>query len=82
MRQVASERVSPSYVSRLERGIRRPSTATLRALAAKLDVSVHWLETGEDDPAETLARLVLEHRGRPLPPRAGTLARVILERAH
>jgi len=65
----------------LEKGERRPSGKALRALAAKLDVSVHWLETGEDDPAEELARLVLESRGRPLPARAGALARAVLRKS-
>ena len=41
-------------------------------------MSVHWLETGEADPAEELARLVLEHRGKPLPTRAERLARNVL----
>jgi hypothetical protein len=50
----------------------------LRKLAPKLAVSPHWLETGDDDPAEELARLVFEHRGRPLPRRADRLARSIL----
>jgi len=79
VRQVASDGVSASYVSRLENGDRRPSVKALRALAPSLGVSVYWLETGEEDPAETLARLVLEHRGRPLPPRAAKLARAVLE---
>jgi hypothetical protein len=50
----------------------------LRALASSLSVSVHWLETGRDDPAETLARIVLEHKSGPVPRRATTLARQIL----
>lgn len=78
-RELASEGVSYAYISRLEANERQPSTKALRKLAPKLDVTVHWLETGEPDPAEELARLVLEHRGRPLPARAGTLARSVLE---
>jgi len=39
----------------------------LRKLAPKLGVSVAWLETGEQSPAEQLARLVLDHAGQPLP---------------
>ncbi len=53
----------------------------LRKLAPKLGVSPHWLETGQDDPAEELARLVLEHRGGQLPRQATTLARTILRDA-
>jgi hypothetical protein len=43
---------------------------------------VHWLETGEDDPAHELARLVVDARGNPVPPRARTLAQMILKRAN
>jgi hypothetical protein len=50
----------------------------LRKLAPELGVSAHWFETGEDDPAEELARLVLEHCGRALPRRATVLAHTIL----
>ncbi len=50
----------------------------LRALATKLDVSVHWLETGQDDPAVELARLVLAYRDRALPARARKLAQAVL----
>jgi transcriptional regulator with XRE-family HTH domain len=64
----------------LEKGERRPSAKVLRALAARLDVSAYWLETGRDDPGEVLARLVLESRGRPLPARANGLARAVLKR--
>jgi len=51
----------------------------LRKLASELDISVHWLETGEPDPAEELAKLVLARAGKPLPPRALTLARQLLK---
>jgi len=77
-RELASEGVSYAYISRLEANTRQPSVTALRKLAPKLAVSPHWLETGEDDPAEELARLVFEHRGRPLPRRADRLARSIL----
>ena len=77
-RDLASEGVSYAYISRLEANTRRPSVRALRKLAVKLGVSVHWLETGEDDPAEELARIVLDHRAGPLPPRAHTLARRLL----
>jgi transcriptional regulator with XRE-family HTH domain len=77
-RELASEGVTYAYISRLEANARTPSIKALRKLAPKLDVSVHWLETGEQDPAEQLARLVLEHQPCPLPRRAITLARTIL----
>jgi hypothetical protein len=50
----------------------------LRKIAPKLQVSVHWLETGEQDPAERLAQLVLDNEGRPLPRSAVLLARAVL----
>ena len=78
LRECARAGLSPGYVSRVERGELQPSTKALRALAPLLQCSVHWLETGIEDPAEALARLVLEHHGRPLPKRAATLARQIL----
>ena len=80
LREVAGKGVCASHVSRIEQGGRHPSEKALRTLAAKLDVSAYWLETGADDPAEALARLVLEHRDRPLPAQAATLARSVLKR--
>ena len=80
LRELASEGVSASYLSRLEKGERMPSGKALRKLAAKLDVSPYWLETGREDPADELARIVLDHRGKPLPTRAQTLARTVLKR--
>jgi transcriptional regulator with XRE-family HTH domain len=77
-RELACEGVTYAYISRLEANARTPSVRALRKLAAKLDVSVHWLETGEQDPAEELARLVLDHRGRALPAQAARLARAVL----
>jgi transcriptional regulator with XRE-family HTH domain len=77
-RELASEGISYAYISRLEANARQPSIKALRKLAPKLGVSPYWLETGEDDPAEALARLVLEHRDRSLPRSAQTLARSIL----
>ena len=50
----------------------------LRKLAPKLGVSAHWLETGEEDPAEELARIVLSHRGKTVPRQAVKLARTVL----
>ena len=77
-RELASEGVSYAYISRLENNTRQPSVKALRRLAAKLGVSAHWLETGEDDPAQQLARLVLAHRAGPLPAKARALARRLL----
>jgi transcriptional regulator with XRE-family HTH domain len=77
-RELACDGVTYAYVSRLEANARIPSVKALRRIAPRLGVSVYWLETGEDDPAEELARLVLEHLGKPLPSHAGGLARVIL----
>jgi transcriptional regulator with XRE-family HTH domain len=79
-RDIAEAGVSFSYISRVEVNARTASVKALRKLAPKLGVSVHWLETGEEDPALELARLVLEHRAA-LPERAGTLAVTILEAA-
>src|SRR5438034_9846698 len=76
-RELACEGVSYAYISRLEAGTRQPSVKALRKLAPKLAVSVYWLETGQDDPVEELAQLVLEH-APVLPPRATTLARQLL----
>lgn len=45
---------SHAYISRIEAGARQPSVRALRKLAAKLNVSVEWLETGEDRHAEAL----------------------------
>jgi transcriptional regulator with XRE-family HTH domain len=78
-REAACEGVSAAYICLLESGERLPSVKALRALAAKFDVSTHWLETGEDDPGEELARLVLEFRGRVLPTRARELAQAVLK---
>jgi transcriptional regulator with XRE-family HTH domain len=77
-RELASEGVSYAYISRLETNGRTASIRALRKLAAKLDVSVYWLETGRPDPAEQLAQLILDNRGRILPRQATTLARAIL----
>ena len=50
----------------------------LRKLAPKLGVSVHWLETGRDDPAEQLARMVRDGHGQPISDEALALANEIL----
>lgn len=77
-RSIAAEGISYAYISRIESNQRQPSMKALRRLAPRLGVSVHWLETGKADPGEELARLVLDHQGRSLPPRAARLARMIL----
>jgi len=78
LREVARTGLSPGYVSRVERGERQPSAKALRSLAPLLQCSAHWLETGNEDPAVLLARLVVRYQGKPLPRRATTLAREIL----
>jgi transcriptional regulator with XRE-family HTH domain len=77
-RDLAEPGISYAYISRIEAQARSPSVGALRKLAPKLGVTVHWLETGEADPAEQLAQLVLDHRGQKLPARAQSLARVVL----
>ena len=77
-RELAGDGVTNAYISRLETNRRQPSVKALRKLAAKLDVSAHWLETGQEDPAEQLARVVLDHPDGPLPAQATRLARQIL----
>jgi transcriptional regulator with XRE-family HTH domain len=47
-RDLASPGVSYAYISRIEAGARQPSVKALRKLAAKLGVSVEYLETGSD----------------------------------
>lgn len=77
-RELSEPGVSYAYISRIEAGVRTPSVKVLRKLAPKLGVSVTWLETGDDDPAEALARLVLEHQARPPQQAALELARTVL----
>jgi transcriptional regulator with XRE-family HTH domain len=51
-RELAAPGVSYAYISRIEAGTRQPSVKALRKLAAKLNVSADYLETGSDlDPA-------------------------------
>ena len=47
-RDLAAPGVSYAYISRIEAGARQPSVKALRKLAAKLGVSVEYLETGSD----------------------------------
>jgi len=78
-RDLAATGVSVPYIKSVERGERKPSTAALRKLAPALGASLYWLETGRDDPAVQLARLVLAHEGRVLTvARAAELARAVL----
>jgi transcriptional regulator with XRE-family HTH domain len=81
-RDLSEPGVSYAYISRIESGARTPSVKALRKLAPKLGVSVAWLETGEQSPAEQLARLVLDHDGQLLPARARRLARRVLQADH
>jgi transcriptional regulator with XRE-family HTH domain len=51
-RELAAPGVSYAYISRIEAGTRQPSVKALRRLAAKLEVSADFLETGSDlDPS-------------------------------
>ena len=51
-RELAAPGVSYAYISRIEAGTRQPSVKALRKLAAKLEVSADYLETGSElDPA-------------------------------
>lgn len=47
-RQLSAPGVSYAYISRIEAGDRQPSVKALRKLAAKLQVSPEYLETGSD----------------------------------
>jgi transcriptional regulator with XRE-family HTH domain len=78
-RELSEPGVSYAYISRIEAGVRTPSVKVLRKLAPKLGVSVSWLETGKDDPAEELARIVLAANGGQLDARAAQLARRVLD---
>ena len=48
-REISEPGVSYAYISRIEAGARRPSLRALRKLAAKLDVTALYLETGSDE---------------------------------
>jgi transcriptional regulator with XRE-family HTH domain len=66
-RQLSTEHVSYAYLSRIEAGARNPSVKALRETAPKLGVSVHYLETGDEDPLWSARRLIeglLEDRRR------------------
>jgi transcriptional regulator with XRE-family HTH domain len=79
-RDIAAPGVSYAYISRIEGGSRTLSVRALRVLAAKLDTAPSWLEFGESDPAEELARMLLVSPNRHLPLRAFELPRRILGR--
>jgi transcriptional regulator with XRE-family HTH domain len=51
-RDIAEPGTSYAFISRIEAGTRTPSIKAIRKLAAKLDVSPHYLETGELDPID------------------------------
>jgi transcriptional regulator with XRE-family HTH domain len=55
--ELSSAGVSYAYISRIEAGARRPSVKALRQLAPRLGVTVHYLETGEEDPRDVLLDL-------------------------
>jgi transcriptional regulator with XRE-family HTH domain len=58
-RELAAPGVSYAYISRIEAGTRQPSVKALRRLAAKLDVSAEYLETGSQLAPEDARELLL-----------------------
>lgn len=58
-RELAAPGVSYAYISRIEAGTRQPSVKALRRLAAKLDVSADYLETGQELTPEAERELLL-----------------------
>jgi transcriptional regulator with XRE-family HTH domain len=58
-RELAAPGVSYAYISRIEAGTRQPSVKALRRLAAKLNVSPDYLETGSDVGPEDARELRL-----------------------
>jgi transcriptional regulator with XRE-family HTH domain len=81
-RALAECGISYAYISRIEAGARRPSVEALRLIAPKLKTSVQWLETGEEDAAESLAKLVLDSGGAGLQPEALAYARRVIKQRH
>jgi transcriptional regulator with XRE-family HTH domain len=69
--------LSRAHIDLVELGRRQPSMKVLRLLASALGVSVHWLETGREDPAVELALEVLK-RGPDATPKMRRLAKQIL----
>lgn len=47
-RRLSAAGVTFAYICRIERGTRIPSLEVIRRLAAALDVSPRWIETGDD----------------------------------
>ncbi len=47
--ELAEPGISDAYISRVEAGTREPSGKALRKLAAKLDTTALYLETGRHD---------------------------------
>src|SRR3954463_13254926 len=60
-RDLSSPGVSYAYISRIEAGARTPSVKALRKLAAKLGVSVEYLENGDD---RTLTDVLIAELGQ------------------
>lgn len=58
-RELAAPGVSYAYISRIEAGTRQPSVKALRRLAAKLEVTAGYLETGSDLAPEQARELRL-----------------------
>jgi transcriptional regulator with XRE-family HTH domain len=58
-RELAAPGVSYAYISRIEAGTRQPSVKALRRLAAKLDVSAEYLETGSQLAPDEQRELLL-----------------------
>ena len=58
-RELAAPGVSYAYISRIEAGTRQPSVKALRRLAAKLEVSAGYLETGSNLGPEEARELQL-----------------------
>ena len=68
-RELGEPGVSYAYISRVEAGDRTPSEKALRMLAARLDVTVLFLETGSDEGVCPTACGRSPRRKRPPPPR-------------
>jgi tetratricopeptide (TPR) repeat protein len=61
-RELAAPGVSYAYISRIEAGTRQPSVKALRRLAAKLNISADYLETGSDlDASEARELRLTDH---------------------
>lgn len=82
---LAGSDLSDAYLSRIEHGQRKPTVDVLRLLAIKLDVSLEYLESGEDVPLAAerelqLADAELELRlGRDLDGAEGRLRQLVID---